>query len=117
MATKESSTSVSAAPFFNLGPQGAKEAAALQKEFFEAYEQTSRAWLERAQSEAALWSELATKLASTRSISEAVEAYTKCVSQQMQMTAEDGQRLINDCHQFTQRLTKPFANGKPTAST
>jgi hypothetical protein len=117
MATKESSASVSAAPFLNFGQQGAKEAAALQKEFFEVYEETSRAWLARAQSEAALWSELAAKLASTRSVSEAVEAYTKCVSQQMQMSAEDGQRMINDCQQFAQRLTKPFSNGKPTAST
>ena len=117
MAVKESNASPDVASFFNFGQQGVKEAAALQKEFFDAYEQSSRAWLARAQSEAALWSDLAAKLASTRSVSDAIEAYTKCVSQQMQMTAEDGQRLVNDCQQFTQRLTKPFSNGGPTAST
>ena len=41
------------------------------------------------QSEVALWSELATKLTATRSI-----PYSKCVSQWMQMMAEDGQRLL-----------------------
>lgn len=117
MAVKESTASTDVGSFLNFGQQGARDAAALQKEFFQAYEEASRAWLARAQSQAALWSELAAKLAATRSISEAVEAYTKCVSQQMQMTAEDGQRLINDCQQFTQRLAMPFSNGGPTAST
>ena len=46
------------------------------------------------QSEVALWSELVTQLTDTRSIPEALEAYSKCVSQWMQMTAEDGQRLL-----------------------
>ena len=50
-----------------------------------------------------LWSELATKLTATRSVPEALEAYTKCVSQRMQMTAEDGQRVFKDCQQITQK--------------
>ena len=83
----------------------------MQKELLEAYEQASRAWLARVQSEVALWSELATKLTATRSIPEALEAYSKCVSQRMQMTAEDGQRLFNDCQQITQKITKSLTNG------
>ena len=55
-------------------------AVALQKELLEAYEQASRAWLARMQSDVALWSELATKLTVTRSVPEAYEAYTKCVN-------------------------------------
>jgi len=50
-----------------------------------------------------LWSELATKLTATRSVPEALEAYTKCVSQRMQMTAEHGQRVFKDCQQITQK--------------
>jgi len=81
-------------------------AATLQREMLGACEQFNRAWLARVQSEVALWTELATKLAGTRSIPEAVEAYTKCLSRQMQMTAEDGQRLFNGYQQTSQRVTK-----------
>ena len=63
------------------------------------------------------------KLTATRSVSQALEAYTKCVSKRMQMTAEDGQRLFNDCQQITQKLTKSLSigwsatNGETKAST
>jgi hypothetical protein len=113
MASDDSDKS-SAAPFFNVGPERAEAAAALQKELMEAYQQASRAWIARVQSEVALWSGLATKLATTRSVPEALEAYTNCVSQQMQMSAEDGQRLLSDCQQITQKITKSLTKGWPT---
>jgi hypothetical protein len=106
MASRDTTSSADgqsgSVPFFNI-EQGAQAAVALQQELLEAYEQTSRAWLARVQSEVALWSELATKLTATRSVPEALEAYTKCVSKQMQMTAEDGQHLFNDCRQIRKR--------------
>ena len=96
MASKNSTSSTGdkSGSIFNIGQERAEAATALQKELLEAYEQASRAWLARVQSEVALWSELATKLTATRSVPEALEAYSKCVSQWMQMTAEDGQRLL-----------------------
>jgi hypothetical protein len=63
------------------------------------------------QSEAALWSDLAKKLVATRSVPEALEAYGECLSAQMKMTAEDGQRLFNDWQQVTQKVTKSLGNG------
>ena len=117
MASKDATSSTAdksgSMPNFNLGQERAEAAAALQKELLEAYEQASRAWLARVQSEVALWSELATKLTATRSVPEALEAYTKCVSKRMQMTAEDGQRLFNDCQQITQKITKSLTKGWP----
>ena len=115
-STNSPSDKSGALPFFNVGPERTEAAAALQKELLEFYAQASSAWLARVQSEVALWSELAKKLTSTRSVPEALEAYTKCVSQQMQMTAEDGQRLFNDCQQITQKITKSLATGLPTES-
>jgi hypothetical protein len=82
---------------------------ALQREILEAYEQLNRAWLARVQSEVALWTDLATKLTAAGSVPEALEAYMKCLSQQMQMTAEDGQRLFNGYQKITQRVTKSLA--------
>jgi hypothetical protein len=49
----------------------------------------------------ALWANLGPKLATTRSIPEAYEVYGKCVSQQMKMSTEDTQHLLNDLQQMT----------------
>jgi hypothetical protein len=75
-----------------------------QQELLGAYQQASRRWQARTQSEIALWVDLGSKLAKTRSVPEAFEAYGKCVSQQMQMTAEDAQHLLNDWQHITQSL-------------
>jgi hypothetical protein len=61
-------------------------------------------WLYRMQSEMALWGELGSKLATTRSATEACDAYLKCVVEQMKMTAEDGQRLLKDFQCVTQKV-------------
>ena len=60
-----------------------------QKELLDAYEQASRHWIDRTQTEMALWANLGSKLTTTRSVPEAYEAFGKCVSQQMKMTAEE----------------------------
>lgn len=107
MTIKGSTTSEEAAA------KRANAAATLQLDLLKMYGEASRTWLARAQSEAALWSNLAATLAATRSIPEAVEAYTKCVSQQMQMSAEDGQHLIEEYQQVTQKVTKSLSGGWP----
>ena len=58
-----------------------QQAATMQKELLEAWQQANRYWADRMQSEMALWADLASKLVSTRSVPEALEAYAKCVSQ------------------------------------
>ena len=80
----------------------------LQKDLVELYEQSSRAWLDRAKSEMELWSGLATKLTGTRSVPEAMEAYQNCVTEQMHMSAEDGKRLFDDCQKITQKIAGAF---------
>jgi hypothetical protein len=106
-----------AASFFALGREQAEAATALQSEFIKAYEQTSHAWLARAQSEVTLWSDLATRLGSTRSPSDFLEAWTTCASKRMQMVAEDGQHLFNDGQEITQRISRAMNNGLPKGST
>ena len=64
-----------------------------------------------------LWSELATKLTAMRSVPEAIEAYTKWVSEQIQMTAEDGKRLLDDYRRITEKVTKSLGNGKGMVTT
>lgn len=81
-----------------------QQSSAIQKEVLEDWQQAGRYWLDRMQSEMALWGELGSKLAATRSASEAFDAYAKCVAQQMKMTAEDGQRLLKDLQCVTQKV-------------
>src|SRR5262245_15059256 len=106
MATKQQTDKPDVILFLNWSKGRTEAALALQKALLEAYGQASSAWLARVQSEVALLSDLATKLMSTHSVPEALEAYTKCVSQQMQMTAEDGKRLLDECQQITQKITQ-----------
>jgi hypothetical protein len=83
-----------------------QQSAAIQKELLEEWQQAGRYWLDRIQSEMALWGELASKLATTCSATEAFDAYTKWIAQQMKMTAEDGQRLLKDFQYMTQKVTQ-----------
>ena len=100
-------------PFFNPRQEPAEAAAAVQKELLEAYRQAGRAWLARVQSEVALWSELAFRLNDVRSVPDAAEARAKCASQQMPVTAEDGQRLLSDCQHIAQEITSSLGPAWP----
>ena len=91
--------------------KSAEQAAATQKELLDAYGQAARHWLDRMKSEMALWSDLGSTLAKTRSAPEAFGAYGKCVSQQIKMTTEDAQYLLNDWQQMTQKITQSLGNG------
>jgi hypothetical protein len=115
--TTDRTGSSGAARFFDLGQGGTEPMATLQRELLEAYAQASRAWLARVQSEIDLWSGLAAKLPAARSVPEALQAYQECLAQRMQMAAEDGQRLLDDCQKITQKLTHSLSNGWPRGST
>jgi hypothetical protein len=88
----------------------------VQKEILNVCEQASLAWLARVKSEVDLWSELATKLTATHSVPEAMTAYRQCVTHRVQMAAEDGRRLYDDCQKITHRITESLSHGLPTTS-
>ena len=97
--------------------EGSEAMVNMQKELLDVYEQASRAWLARVKSEVDLWSDLATKLSATRSMPEALESYQKFVTQRMQMAAEDGRQLVEDCQKITQKMTRSLSGtGWPTTS-
>jgi Phasin protein len=104
-------------PSFRLGKEQTDAMLGMQKELLDSYEQASRAWLARVKSEVDLWSALAAKLSTTRSVPEALNAYQECAAQRMQMAAEDGQRLLAECQKITQQLTGSLSNGWPSGST
>jgi hypothetical protein len=111
VAMKDASSS--APTFLPVFP--AEAVVALQRELLDTYEKAGHAWLARAKSEAELWSDLSAKLAASRSVPEVLEAYTQSWSEQMKMTAEDGQRLFHDYQQIAQSITRAAYNGRNTA--
>jgi len=104
-------------PFPKFGKEQTDAMLGVQKELLEACEQASRAWLDRIKSEVDLWSGLATKLASTRSGPEALSAYQECLTQRMQMAAEDWRRLSDDYQKVMLTMTQSATNGRPIGST
>jgi hypothetical protein len=116
MAAKDPTVStlgskIDASAFLNWGQERTEAALALQKDVLAAYDEASRVWLARLQSEVALWSDLATKLGTTRTVPEALEAYTKCVSQRMKMAADDGRLLADEAQQIARKIKKSLGNG------
>jgi hypothetical protein len=109
MATKETtgSTAMGAVPFMNWGQEQSQAALAF-------YEEASRAWVTRMQSQFTLWSGLAAKMTATRSVSEALEAYTKCVSESIKMAVEDGQRLADETQKTVLKFTKSLGGAGPS---
>jgi histone H3/H4 len=103
--------------FLKLGREQTEATFKIQKDVLEAYDEASRAWLARVQSEVDLWSQLATKLAATRSIPEALSAYQESVAQRMQMAAEDGKRLSDDCREIMSKIASSLPKGWPAGST
>jgi len=101
---------------FAAGQEQTEAMLGMQKELLDAYEQASRAWLARVRSEVDLWTDLATKLTATRSLPEALGTYQECVTQRMQMAAEDGRRMSEECQKLLQTFTRPLPNGWPTGS-
>ena len=78
----------------------------LQKELLELYDQASRDWLAQLKSEAELWSGLATKLAGTRSVPDAIKSYQEWISQRVEMAAADAQRLSDECGTIMQKINR-----------
>jgi 16S rRNA U1498 N3-methylase RsmE len=114
MTAKQTDSSTA---FPKSGKEQTEAMLSMQKELLEACEQASRAWLARVKSEVDLWSDLATKLTKTRSAPEALSAYQECITQRMQMAAEDWQRLSNDYQRVMQTISQSPVNGRPLGST
>ena len=88
----------------------------LQKKLLDACDEAGRDWVTRFKSEVELWSELSTKLATTRSIPEGTEAIGECLSQRMQLVAEDGQRLFREGQRVVGTATRSLLHWWPTAN-
>jgi hypothetical protein len=90
-----------------LRPRKAK----VQTEVFDKWQETNKHWLDRISTEANLTSELASNLASARSVPDAIMACHKWNSRRLRMMAEDGQHLIADAQKFAEMGARLLSNG------
>ncbi len=117
-ATAETTTSSAAgigpAQMLQFGKERTEAMINVQNELLAAYQEASKAWIDRVQSEVKFWSDLAGKLAASRSIPEGMETCSDSIAHRLQMAAEDGQRLFEDGQKMiaavTASLTKGSAN-------
>ena len=99
-------------PLFNFGSGTSEALLSAQKILMESCEESMRTWFERVQTEASLWSELPAKMAASGSPAKALEAYSDCVSRQMQMSVEDGQQLLDDYRRIARRVVDSFGGDR-----
>ena len=83
-------------PFFDIGQERTDAMVALQRELSEICEEFTRAWLARVESEIGLRSQPVAKLTAARSVPDVLAACAKSALQPIQMTVDDGRRLINE---------------------
>lgn len=97
--------------FAEMGKKRIEEFVNTQKELVEKLQAMNRQWFDRAQAEANLASELASKLTAARSIPDAMAAYQEWASRRFEMMAEDGKHLLADTQKFMEAATHLLPNG------
>lgn len=99
-----------------MGKKRIDEFINLQTELLEKLQETNQQWLDRAQSEASLASELASKLTSVRSFPEAMTACQEWTTRRFELMAEDGKHLLADTEKFMETGARFMSSGWPTTS-
>jgi DNA topoisomerase VI subunit B len=99
--------------FAELGKKRIEEFVNTQKGLVEKLQEMNRQWFDRAQAEANLASELASKLTAARSIPDAMAAYQEWASRRFEMMAEDGKHLLADTQKFMEAATHLLPNASP----
>ena len=102
---------------FKFGNERTEAMLRLQKELLDTCERASRDWLNRLKSETELWSGLATELAETRSVPDAIKLYQECILQRVEMAKADARRLSDEYGTIMQKVNRSLANGWSVGST
>lgn len=120
MAQKESRTerSEKTSPFSLMPAESAEmrrkrvdEFLNVQTEFMARLQETNRQWFDRAQSEANLASEFASKLTAARSIPDAMAACQEWTTRRFELMAEDGKHLLADAQKLVETGARFWSGG------
>ena len=98
--------------FAEMGKKQLEALAETQKQFWETAGKMNKAWLDQSQSEVALVSEFFNKLSSAKSLPDAQSIYQEFVGRQLQMIADGGRRMVDDCENLVKANTRLFSAGR-----
>ncbi len=96
-----------------MAKTGFEKLSEAQSELIEEIRDAGQVWLDRVQSETAIASEFTSKLAASRSISDAAAACQEWTKQHVELFAEDSKRLMAGSQKFMTKAARRFANGGP----
>ena len=113
---KSAPPSLMPAEFAAMGKKRVDEFVSMQTELLNKLQETNRQWFERAQSEANLASEFASKLTAARSIPEAIAACQEWTTRRFELIADDGKRLLADTQKFMETGARLLSSGWLTKS-
>jgi hypothetical protein len=107
MTSKATDEIKNAAQLLQFGKERTGAMLNVNKELLDAYQEASKAWISRVQSEVQFWSELAGKLAASRSVPEGLGTYSEGISH-LGMAAG---RLFEDGQKMVASITRSLSNG------
>jgi hypothetical protein len=108
---KSSSSNLIPTELVEMGKKRVEEYANIQRELLEKLQETNRQWFDRAQAEANLASEFASKLTAAHSIPEAMSVCQEWTRRRFEMMAEDGKRLFADTQKFMEAAGRLMPTG------
>ncbi len=82
-----------------------------QSDLWSTLQEASRQWSDRMQQEANVASDLASKLTSVRSMSDAMTAYQDYASRRFEMMVDDTKHVVNDTQKLMQLGARFLTNG------
>jgi Phasin protein len=97
---------------FDQAHQHARSMFTTQKELLDALEQMNEHWLARAKSEAELFTTIANKLVSARSVPDVTSVYQDWFGQRVQRCVEDSNHVFADIQKLMRTGTRLVQNGK-----
>ena len=78
----------------------------LRQELLSIFRRSRHIWSERAKMKGALWSDFAAEFDATHTSSEAFDAYSRCLSQRMQMASEDVKRIFEEYQEVCREMAR-----------
>ncbi len=95
--------------FADTAKQQLEALAETQKHFWDIAGKISQVWLDQAQSEAALISEMFGRLAATRSAPDAAAVYQEFANRQLQIITDSNRRLVKDSEELLKANARLFS--------
>jgi len=100
--------------FAALGTKRVEEYVNAQAELTKVFEDMSRRWADRVQSEANLASDFVAKVMAARSIPDALTACQEWTQQRLERMAEDGKRVLADAQKVMEAEGRFVSTGWPS---